>query len=256
MLPDSEQPGRLSQAMTHRRTQIGPVTIAHEEMGQGEPLLLVHGLSASRRWWAKNVPGLAERFRVYSIDLIGFGESRDRHPFILSEAAGYLVAWMDRLEIGQASLVGHSMGGFIAVELAADYPQRVEHLVLVDAAVLPFARGHLRHALGLTRALRYTPIRFLPVLARDAYRCGPATLWRAARELLTTDIRPKLNHVDARTLVVWGEHDTVVPLEIGRRLTGYLPNAELKVVPGAGHNPMWDRPEAFNRLVCDFLDPD
>ncbi|HEV2127707.1 MAG TPA: alpha/beta fold hydrolase, partial [Thermomicrobiales bacterium] len=82
-----------------------------------------------------------------------FGESRGPNPFVLSEAAGYLAGWMDRLGIEQADIVGHSMGGFIAAELAADFPNRVARLVLVDAAVLPFGEGYLRHLTGLFRAL-------------------------------------------------------------------------------------------------------
>jgi pimeloyl-ACP methyl ester carboxylesterase len=217
--------------------------------------VLVHGLSGSSRWWARNVGVLAECFRVHIVDLIGFGSSRDGHRFVLSEAADYLALWMDRLEIKRASLIGHSMGGFISAELAANMPDRVERLVLVDAVALPFERSHAQHLLGLAQGLRRLPIGFLPILLTDAYRAGPITILRAARELLATDIRGKLARIHAPTLVLWGANDAVVPLELGQRLAAALPNAGLVVIEDAGHNPMWDRADAFNRVVLDFLGP-
>lgn len=229
-------------------------TIHYQVAGAGAPVVLIHGLSGSGRWWVRNLPALARQFRVYVIDLIGFGNSRAGPGFVLREAAACLADWLDGLGIGRARLVGHSMGGFIAADLAADQPSRVERLVLVSAAGLPFERSRLGHALALGRGLYGLQPDFLPVLASDAYRAGPLTIMKAARELLSTDIRPKLCHVQAPTLLVWGERDSVVPLSLGQQLTRYLPRAQLAVIAGAGHVPMWDRPAEFNRLVLDFLD--
>ena len=245
---------RQVEAETDERcAQVGAVPISYQVFGAGPPVVLVHGLSGSGRWWARNVEPLARWFRVYVVDLIGFGRSRDRHTFVLSEAAAYLTRWMDQLDIERASVVGHSMGGFIAADLAANFPDKVDKLVLVDAAALPFERGYAQHVLGLAWALRHMPVGFLPILFTDAWRAGPVTIWKAARELLGSDIRPKLAHIRAPTLVVWGEHDSLVPLDLGKRLRACLPGADLVVIESAGHNPMWDRAEAFNRVVVDFL---
>ena len=239
--------------LEERSARLGSASIYYRVAGEGPPVVLVHGLSGSGRWWARNVPALAERFRVHVVDLIGFGRSRDGSAFVLSEAAGRLAEWMGRLGIARASIVGHSMGGLIAADLAADFPERVERLVLVDAAAFSPGPDYGQHAVGLLRWLRYAPLGFLPVLLADAWRAGPITLARAARELLATDLGPKLARVRAPTLIVWGEHDSVVPPAVGERLRAHLPGAELVVIPGAAHNPMWDRPEAFNRVVLEFL---
>ncbi len=236
-----------------RQVAIDDARIYYQVAGTGPPLVLVHGLSASGRWWAKNLPALADHFRTYVIDLVGFGRSRARRRFVLGEAAASLARWLDAIGVERADIVGHSMGGFIAADLAADFPRRVSRLVLVDAAALPIEYGRLRHAIGLARSLRYTPIRFLPLLATDAARAGPVTLWKAANELIASDISEKIARIAAPTLVVWGEHDALVPLGIGQRLAQTIPSARLAVIPGAGHNPMWDRPEAFNQEVLDFL---
>jgi pimeloyl-ACP methyl ester carboxylesterase len=105
----------------------------------------------------------------------------------------------------------------------------------------------------MVRTLRHTSPALLPRFALDAGRADPRTLWLAVRDILAPGPEDRLWRVAAPTLLVWGEHDGVVPLAVGRRLADLLPDAELAVVPGAGHSPMWDRPEAFNRLVTEFL---
>src|SRR5215207_8972890 len=100
-----------SSRLERRRAKIGPATIAYEVGGSGPPVVLVHGLSGSSRWWRRNIGALTPQRRVYTVDLIGFGASRPRQRFALAEAAGYLTQWMDQLALERVSLVGHSMGG-------------------------------------------------------------------------------------------------------------------------------------------------
>lgn len=240
------------------RVRVGPAQVYYQEAGRdGPPVVLVHGLAGSSRWWRRNVRALARHFHVYVIDLIGFGRSRGRSRFVLSEAARRLRDWMDRVGIAAAHVVGHSMGGIIAVDLAARFPERVRRLALVNAAAFSFLdRAFVRSATGLAKTLWYLPFGFLPVLFSDALRAGPWLLWRAGRDLLTTDIRKALAQVAAPTLIVWGERDAMVPLEIGERLRDELAGAELSLIEKAGHNPMWDRPAAFNRVVTRFLQDD
>ncbi len=237
--------------LERRHLDVGEARIHFQTGGSGDPVLLVHGLSGSGRWWRRNVPALARQFRVFVVDLIGFGRSRG--PFVLAEAAAVLAEWMGRLGIPRAHVVGHSMGGYIAAALAADAPERVDRLVLVDAAAFPLGWHPVRHAARLVRAVRYMHPTFLPVLAADALRAGPRTLLRAAREAVDIDLGAQCGSVQAPALVVWGEHDRVVPTALGEHLAACLPHSEWAVIEGAGHNPMWDRPDAFNRVVVDFL---
>jgi pimeloyl-ACP methyl ester carboxylesterase len=236
------------------RARVGSAEIYYEVAGQGPPLVLVHGLCGSGKWWAANVPFLARRYRVYTVDLVGFGRSRCERPFTLAEASATLGDWMERTEVGPAHLAGHSMGGHIAAELAADRPWLVRRLLLVNAAAIPFelagVPGPLTAMRGLARAV--SP-QFLSLLFDDAACAGPATIARAARDLLQADIRPKLPRIAAPTLVVWGSHDPLVPLSLGRQLAAAIPGARLAVLPDTGHNPMIERPQTFNRLVDNFL---
>ena len=241
-------------AFDRQRVRVGDAVIAFRVGGVGPPVVLIHGLSGSGRWWARNVEALARCCRIYAVDLIGFGESRRRQRFVLADAAALLAAWMDQVGLDRAAVVGHSMGGFVAAELAADFPKRVARLVLVAPAILPYQRRLWQPTRGLVGLLRRLPVGFLPLLVADAVRAGPITVPSAARQLLTADLRPKLGQIAAPTLVVLGERDTLVPLAFGHRLADALPNAELVVIPDAGHNPMWERPEAFNRMMLKFLE--
>ena len=231
---------------------VGSGTIYAEISGVGQPLILVHGLGGSTRWWARNVPVLARSCRVYVIDLCGFGRSRGQR-FVLREAAELLVGMMDRRGLARASIIGHSMGGLIAAYIAAQFPARVERLVLVDAAALPLERFSWHQACRMVRGLPYLPLTLLPVLGMDALRAGPVTLIKALRELLSMDIRLDLARIEAPTLILWGEHDATLPVAVGKRLHEHLPQAAFRVIAGAGHAPMWARPTAFNQAVIQFL---
>jgi len=234
------------------RVTVDDAEIYFEEVGRGRPLVLLHGLSGSGLWWRRNVPVLAGHFRVYIVDLIGFGASRGQ-PFLLHRAADLLVKWLETLALKEASFVGHSLGGFIATDLTINHPGRVAQLVLVDAATLPIGRPLMRHGLDLVHALRYMSLDFLPVLLQDAWRAGPRTLLSAMREIRQADLAGHLAEVTVPTLVIWGENDTLIDPLIGRELAASLPRAELVMIPEAGHNPMWDRPHRFNEVLLEFL---
>jgi pimeloyl-ACP methyl ester carboxylesterase len=111
----------------------------------------------------------------------------------------------------------------------------------------------LRHALDLAQASRFMSLSFLPVLMGDALRAGPSTMWRATREVLSADLSHQLGAVRAETLVIWGERDSLLDPELGRKLAEQLARASFVCVEGAGHNPMWDQPQRFNELLLDFL---
>lgn len=236
-----------------RQAQVGLANIAYKVAGSGPPIVLIHGLAGSSRWWERNVLQLAEQFTVYVVDLIGFGSSSATHAFVLKDAAAYLAAWMDRLGLDQVSVIGHSMGGVIAADLAAEYPSRIDRLVLVAAAVFVAEQNPLLHAFGVVQEFLYKRPQFLPILVGDAFQAGAPTLARAVVELLTTDITPKLRRIQSPTLVVWGERDTITPVDAGRRLCSHLPNGRLAVIERAGHNPMWEYPAAFNTLITNYI---
>lgn len=232
-----------------RRLNIGRATIYSEVLGAGPPVILVHGLAGSGRWWEKNIGALARTHEVHLIDLVGSGRSQG--SFVLRDAASILAQWMERSGLGPAAVIGHSMGGQIAADLAANAPHLVERLVLVDAA-LNFAGAPEPRAQALS-SLSYLPFGMLSLIVPEAVKTGLPALARVAYEMVKTDMEPTLAKIRARTLTVWGEHDPCVPLELGYRLAERLPGNALAVIRGAGHVPMWERPAAFNSVVTAFL---
>jgi pimeloyl-ACP methyl ester carboxylesterase len=235
-----------SEALQH-----GPVVAS--QVGEGQNLVLLHGLAGSGDWWTHNQPALTSACRVTTIDLPGFGSSHPEARLILDEVPDQVAMLMRELGIEHAHLMGHSMGGLVAGALAADHPDRIDRLVLVDAGFLAFD-PNLRHRVtGLLRTLPWTSPSLMPVLLRDMARSGPIRMAAATGELMRKDWRDKLPAISAPTLVIWGEHDRVCRLSIGKQIAASVPNARLVVIDGAGHNPMWEKPAEFDREVLAFL---
>lgn len=237
-----------------REIQVGRYLVYYQVVGEGEPVVLVHGLSGSLRWWRRNVPALARHYQVYLIDLPGFGMMR-RFPrrLTLDEVADDLVAWLRAMGLQKVSLIAHSMGGYLCMRVAATYPELVERLVLVSPAGIPKFRSLWGYALPLLVAVRYLTPRFFPVLAYDALRAGPLTLLRAAQDLLTRDVRAYVKAIKVPTLLIWGVNDTLVPSVLGDVLRQELTNSRLFLLKKAGHVGMFDQPEVFNAAVLAFL---
>lgn len=242
----------------YRSTLVDGYRIHWVEAGSGPAVVLLHGLCGSSRWWNANIPALAADFRVLAVDLVGFGRSRCPGPLPdLAGLADLLASWMEQVGAASAHLVGHSMGGHVAIHLAARHPERVRRLVLADAAGLPrrlTAAEVARWAYQIAPPTRWGDPAFLPVIWRDALRAGPVTALRALHGIVTDDVTPLLPRIQAPTLIVWGAGDTVIPVDHGEALRDGITGARLEVIPGAYHNPMVDRPEAFNRIVQGFLE--
>ncbi|HSU16400.1 alpha/beta hydrolase [Longimicrobium sp.] len=238
---------------------VGAYRIHCVEAGAGaETVVLLHGLSGSARWWQRNIPALAVARRVAVPDVIGFGRSRLRGPLPdVPALAAVLAEWIASISADPVHLVGHSMGGHLAIHVAARYPERVRRLVLVDAAGVPRARtprNLLRLAFEAGPPRRWGDPRFLPVIWRDALVAGPVTVLRGLRHILRDDVRPLLPRISAPTLILWGEKDGLVPLEAARELRAGIAGSRLLVIPNAYHNVMVDRPDEFNAALLSFLD--
>jgi len=242
---------------SEREARVGGHRVRYKVVGEGEPVVLVHGLSGSTRWWARNTAALATEYRVYLVDLPGFGAMRRlRRHFVLAEAASWLATWMEAVGLGKAYLVGHSMGGYVCLRLAAQRPEAVRRLVLVAPAGVPAERPLLGHLVPLLLAARQAVPSFLPILTYDAIRTGPATLWRAARDLLAEDVREELQSIRVPTLLVWGEKDPLIPPSIGELLRREITHSQLLILENAGHVPMFDRPQGFNAALLAFFSAD
>jgi len=237
---------------TLRTVSVDDVPVRWRSVGSGPPLVLVHGLAGSWRWWRPVLPALAQEHHVHLLDLPGFGHLPSVKRFDLDSALDWLARWAGAAAIGPADVVGHSLGALLCARLAARHPEAVRRLVLVAPTGLP-GRTPLAATGPLVRALLASRPSFLALLVRDAVRSGPVSIASAAFALLAADIRSDLAAVEAPVLVLLGENDPLVPRRDADEIAAALPNASIRIVAGAGHVPMSDRPQAFSRELLQFL---
>ena len=241
------------------RVSVPPFTFWVRRIGRGAPIVLVHGLSGSARWWRRNVEALAEKHEVIAVDLVGFGRNRSflrpgPLPLTFDDAAALLTRWIERDFHEPVHVIGHSMGGQIAMEAAAYRPDLFRSLTLVNSTGMPFVldpRPHVRSALN--RPPRGW-LSFSRVVAFDFLRAGPTAVALATARIVTGNARDAMTHVQVPTMLVWGDRDPLVPAEFAEEMSRAIEKSRLVVLPGAGHVSMWEEPERFNSAVLGFLD--
>jgi pimeloyl-ACP methyl ester carboxylesterase len=241
-----------SGAFERHTVEVDGRSVDYRALGSGEPVVLVHGLSGSWRWWETTARALADRFRVLLPDLPGHGGRPAFRAPAFAGAPEWLAAWLAGVGVRETHLVGHSLGGFVCARLAARRPELVRRLVLVSPAGVP-ERSLLGSVGPLVGSVASMSPAFLRRLVADAARAGPVTLLRAARDLLDDDLRDELPRVRATTLVVWGGRDALVPVRHARIFRSLIPDARLLVLRDAWHVPQVEQPEPFSRAVAEFL---
>jgi pimeloyl-ACP methyl ester carboxylesterase len=268
-----------------RRIHVVGAGVNYVEMGEGPPLLFIHGLGGSWQNWLESIPHFARTHRVIALDLPGFGSS-PMPPWEISIPAygRFLRDFCERLGVDRSSLVGNSMGGFIASEVAITEPERVDDLTLVSAAGITWARARREPAEMLARMGRAAAplvMRFeMSAIKRAKFRrrlfggvfhdpnaLRRELLWEnvvpalespgsfdAMRTLVGYDIRDRLEEIGVPTLIVWGRNDHVVPVPAALSYKKRIgDNAELIIFDECGHVPMIERPVRFNRVLERFL---
>jgi pimeloyl-ACP methyl ester carboxylesterase len=258
------------------------------DLGSGPALVFVHGLSGSWPNWLEQLPVFADQHRVIAVDLPGFGHSpMPRSRITISGYARVLDELLGRLGIDAAALVGNSMGGFIAAELAIAFPQRVERLVLVSAAGLSTYRNPERtralHAirraerlLGATgawfarrsdavaahprlreAALRLVvrhPDRLPAALAAEQIRgAGKPGFVQALEATIGYELRDRFPEIACPTLIVWGTEDSLISVRDADLFEQLIPSSRKVLFQDTGHMAMLERPAAFNALLSEFL---
>lgn len=234
-------------ALEVRDALVGGRRIRYRAAGAGAPVVLVHGLSGSWRWWVEVAEALAERYDIRVVDVPRFGRS-----FAPGNAAAWLADFV-AAETGRAHVVGHSLGGLVAAQVAARRPELVDRLVLAAPTGVPSRRPVVGYARPLVDALLTAPPTFLRTLAGDALRAGPEALVRGALYATREDARADAGAIRAATLLVWGDRDPLVPFRLADAWREAIPTARLEVLHGVGHVPMVDAPGAFAAAVRDFL---
>jgi 3-oxoadipate enol-lactonase len=261
-----------------RLARNGPVALAYDLRGRGSPLVLIQGVGVGRWGWEPVADRLARRFQVITIDNRGIGAS-DAPPghYSTRMMADDVLAVLDDAGIQRASVVGTSLGGMIAQELALAHPERVDKLVLV--ATVPGGPRSRPMPLPTTYLFAWAPLMTSQAKLREfvATTLGPTTLrrrpkvarrlaarklahpqspqaWRAQTEAgMLFNPLGRQRRITQPILVVQGDADQVVDPGNAEVLVGLLPNARAELFDGAGHLLYWEQPKRFVRAVTDFL---
>lgn len=239
---------RVGDLRIHARVSAEPVPAGRT------PVVLVHGLGMSSLYMLPLAEWLAPDFSVLAPDLPGFGRSdKPRHVLTIRELADALAAWMDAIGLKRASFVGNSLGNEILVEFALRHPERIERLVLQGPTPDPDARTAARQIARfiVTGLWERPPIGWIALF--DYSRCGPRRYVRTFRAMLRDPIEQKLPRVTARTLVVRGTRDRIVPQRWAERAAALLPDGRLVLVPGAAHAINFSCPRRFRNVLRAFL---
>jgi pimeloyl-ACP methyl ester carboxylesterase len=264
---------------------------AYRMAGDGPPLLLIHGIGDSSDTWLDTIPRLARRYTVIAPDLLGHGRSaRPRADYAVAAYACGMRDLLGVLNIDRASVIGHSLGGGIAMQFAYQFPERCERLILVGsggigpevhpllrAAAAPGAglglplatcapaRAALRLAAPVLRAaggvllgedLPYVLDRYSALRSRAARRAFLRTLRAGvdARGQVITMLDRSYLAAGMPALIVWGARDRVIPVRHARIAHEAMPGSRLEIFEGSGHFPHRDAPERFAEIVEDFFD--
>lgn len=248
------------------------VRLQYAETGRadGEPIVMLHGYTDSWYSYARVLPLLAPNYRAISITQRGHGDSDRPGSYTGDDYAADVDAFMHALGIDRATIVGHSMGSFVAQTVAIRYPHRVEKLVLIGSAAVAgndIVLGLNDFVQTLTdpvdSAFVYdfqastvfhpVPQAFLDTVVQES-RKVPAQVWKDALEgLIATENADRLHEITAPTLVVWGDQDGLFVRAEQDALVAAIPNATLSVYPQTGHGLHWERPREFSRELEKFV---
>ena len=262
--------------VSHAEVRLGTgVRLHYVEQGDsnGPPIILLHGYSDSWVSYTQVLPLIDKKYHVYVPDLRGHGESdRPASGYTFPDFANDIIAFMDAKGLKKATIVGHSMGSFVAQHVAATARERVEKLVLVGSAPA-VSNGEVSQLQIEVNALtdpvplkfvtefqnsvitRPVPDEFMDRVIHESMKL-PARVWRDAMAgMLAKNSTVTLSKITAPTLIIWGDRETVFPKRADQEtLRKGIPNANLKVYEGTGHCPNWEEPARFVKDLQEFVE--
>lgn len=257
------------------RLELGTRGVAYDDVGEGQPVVFVHGFPHHRKLWAPQVRALAGTARVIAPDLPGFGESDMPERFAIDAWADGLARFLDALRIERAVIAGLSMGGYVALAFWRLHRERALALVLADTragADTEEGKQKRRETIELARREGPTAVAraMLPGMVGKSTREREPSVVASMRAMLESasvdsivgaseamidraDSTTLLATIDVPTLIIVGEEDVLTPPKESRAMHAAIPGSGLEIIPGAGHVSNVERPAAFNQVLSEFL---
>lgn len=239
------------------------------EKGVGFPVIMLHSNGATLESWILNIKELSEKFRVIVPDLPGFGESyKPKNNLTIDMLTDCIIEIMEKLEIEKAHIIGNSLGGVLALDIASKYPQKTEKLVLVGTPsgekketnnIIKLLNSWIDNngipSLNEKQAKAITPnvtpeiVKIINQNLKQAERC-----FAKVNALLNNyNYNETMAKVQNKTIIISGEEDGITKKEFAPILSKKLNNAPVYILEKSGHSPQFDNPECFNKIVLDFF---
>lgn len=273
------------------KTQIEPgLTIVHTDMGDGSPVVFIHGLGSYIPAWNKNLLPLSKHFRCIAIDLPGYGKSsKSLHPGTMDYYAEVVIKLMDKLGINKFNICGHSMGGVIAFKLAIEFPERVDKLFLSapggaetyseDEKLLvenfisterminnddkQIRNNVLVNFLHFPLDAQFMISDRIAIRKAGEFPLHAEIIARSASGVINSDVPFRLSGVKSKTMIIFGDNDKMIPnrfvhpeLTPQKMIDTFKQNIQsvnIKIYPECGHFPQFEHPEIFNRDLIEFI---
>jgi 2-hydroxy-6-oxonona-2,4-dienedioate hydrolase len=243
-----------------RRDQVGPYVLFSRVNADppaapdAPPIVLVHGLGVSSRYFVPTARLLAAHHWVYAPDLPGFGQTPcPRTVLSIPELADTLAHWMDVVGLPRAAFVGNSLGCQVVVDLAARHGSRVQAAILTGPALDPRVGSKLRHVGRLLLDSLREPWSLNALVAWEYLQAGPRRVWQTFKMGLADPMEKKLPQVEAPVLVVRGEHDPIAPQRWVEEMAALAPHGAYAVIPGGAHTVNYTSPQELASLVLKFV---
>jgi pimeloyl-ACP methyl ester carboxylesterase len=227
-----------------KRVRVGEVNTSYLKCGEGPPVIMIHGGGGcAEESWSENIEYLAQEHAVYAPDLIGFGNTDEPEiEYSFEILYDFFTQFIESMNIGKASLIGHSLGGAVALRYALEYPEKVDKLMLIDSA-------------GFSDDLGFIGKLAAPVLKLKAAIENNRTFLSMSRNLVKENILfvDRLHEISAPTLIVWGELDGYLPFKLAQEACSTIKNSKLYIFKRCWHAPQRERADEFNHLAAEFL---
>ena len=238
-------------------------------VGQGEPILILHGWDSSIKSWLKVQEFLAKKgFKVFVPDLPGFGKSAPP-PFAwgIQDYSDFILSFVKEFNLDPFFLLSHSFGGRISVRFCNDHPERIKRLILCSSAAIkpkPGLKTRLIYIVARIGNAVFTPRHltrlkdgarniFYSFLRNKDYVKAKGVMRETIIKVITEDLLPDLPSIKVKTLLVWGKNDKLVPVKFAYIFKDNLENSRLEILPKIGHSPQLEVPEKLSELILNFL---
>jgi pimeloyl-ACP methyl ester carboxylesterase len=234
--------------------------IHYEAFGRGEPVVFIHGWLGSWRYWMRTMEALAPDYRTYALDLWGFGDSdKSKNRYSVADYTSLIYDFMGQLGIVNASLVGHSLGAILGLQIATQEPSLISRLAAVSLPVTAravssrlrdFSSRSVRTKMFWWRHIAHKEVQ------QEVQKAADNAIPMSVRSALKVNAQTLVEQAQQPTLIVYGEKDSVIDPEPARMLNGRRPGLRPIGLDASKHFPMLDEANKFNRLLKDFLETD